>query len=372
MNPQQIIYNFQMKRFEIFKAQNPDNAKFDVAFDIGGKILYAHEFTLCPISSTFEAMLSDRWTEDAPIKIEGYSYDDFKLFLTFLYSGQCELSNDNIFAMFDIAKFYGVAAFKDVCEEFLVQTELTLDNIFLMIEFAKKYSLKKLEESITKFISDNFAMCFKSAQFQALPKSTIKGLIEENQETAMQEEMFEGVFQWAEKQAKESLEAGNGLDLNCAIKDTISEFLPLIKFKSMNSVFLIQFVGDDILWASNKLFAKVTDKNGKIMKGEIQCEDTKWVSNVIQSVKNRGCDQAEIDFCYWKTVLPSLPEPEYNVTLTKNDKVEWYLLIDLFSCGNYDDGIIITNLVFDEDYSIAEMSVEDGFEFSEDCKIDIY
>uniref|UniRef100_A0A914PL32 BTB domain-containing protein n=1 Tax=Panagrolaimus davidi TaxID=227884 RepID=A0A914PL32_9BILA len=249
MNQQQIIFNFQMERFELFKAQNPETGKFDVAFDIGGKILYAHKFTLCPISSTFEAMLSDRWTKvDDPIKIELYSYDDFKQFLTFLYSGQCQLSNDNIFAMVDIAEFYGVAAFKDFCEEFLIQTECTLDNVFLMVELAKKYSIKKLGETVTKFINDNFAMCFKSLQFQALPKSTVKGLIEVNQETPMQEEMFEGVFQWAEKQAKESLEAGNCLDLNGAIKDAISEFVPLIKFKLMNSFFLTKFVGKFFLY----------------------------------------------------------------------------------------------------------------------------
>uniref|UniRef100_A0A914R9F9 BTB domain-containing protein n=1 Tax=Panagrolaimus davidi TaxID=227884 RepID=A0A914R9F9_9BILA len=139
-------------------------------------------------------MLSDRWAKVGdPIKIEDYSYDDFKQFLTFLYSGQCQLSNDNIFAMVDIAEFYGVAAFKEFCEEFLVQAKCTLDNVFLMVELAKKYSLKKLEETVTKFISDNFAMCFKSPQFQALPKSTVKFLIEVNQETPMQEEMFEGV-----------------------------------------------------------------------------------------------------------------------------------------------------------------------------------
>uniref|UniRef100_A0AC35F3H2 BTB domain-containing protein n=1 Tax=Panagrolaimus sp. PS1159 TaxID=55785 RepID=A0AC35F3H2_9BILA len=335
MNPQQILYNFQMERFELFKAQNLETGKFDVAFDIGGKILYAHKFTLCPISSTFEAMLSDRWTKvDDPIKIEDYSYEDFKQFLTFLYSGHCQLSNDNIFPMVDIAEFYGVVAFKDVCEEFLIQTEYTLDNVFLMVELANKYSLKKLEEA---------------------------------------------VFQWAEKQAKENLEAGNGLDLNSAIKDAISEFLPLIKFKSMNSVFLIKFVvkksflfsGDelsDILWASNKVFAKVTDENGKIMKGEIQCGDTEWVSNVIQSVKNQGCDYAVPYHCRWNTVLPRPSKPS---KLIRNDTVQWYLLYD---DNSEEIGIKIASheVVYAQDYLIAEMSAEDGFELSEDCTIDIY
>uniref|UniRef100_A0A914Q7T7 BTB domain-containing protein n=1 Tax=Panagrolaimus davidi TaxID=227884 RepID=A0A914Q7T7_9BILA len=381
MNQQQIIFNFQVERFELFKAQNLETGKFDVAFDIGGKILYAHKFILCPISSTFEAMLSDRWTKVGdPIKIEEYFHDDFKQFLTFLYSGQCQLSNDNIFAMVDIAEFYGVQAFKKFCEELLVQTEYTVDNVFLMVELAKTYSLKKLEETVTKFISDNFAMFFKSPQFQALPKSTVKFLIEVNQETPMQEEMFEGVFQWAEKQAKESLEAGNGLDLNGAIKDAISEFLPLINFKSMNSVFLIKFVvkksflfsGDelsDILWASNKLFAKVTDKNGKVMKGEIQCGDAEWVTNIIQSVKNRAFYEPDHDICRWDTVLPRPSKPS---KLIKSDKVEWYLIYDDYDTE--DIGITITSqeMVIDEDYLIAEMSAEDGFELSEDCKIEIY
>uniref|UniRef100_A0AC35GNJ1 Uncharacterized protein n=1 Tax=Panagrolaimus sp. PS1159 TaxID=55785 RepID=A0AC35GNJ1_9BILA len=104
------------------------------------------------------------------------------------------------------------------------------------------------------------------------------------------------------------------------------------------------------------------------MKGEIQCEDTKWVSNIIQSVKNQGCDYAQSDYCCWYTVLP---KPSKSSKLIKGDKAEWYLLYD-DRCE--DIGITIANqeLVYDEDYLIAEMSAEYGFELSEDCKIVVY
>uniref|UniRef100_A0A914R1N8 Uncharacterized protein n=1 Tax=Panagrolaimus davidi TaxID=227884 RepID=A0A914R1N8_9BILA len=105
------------------------------------------------------------------------------------------------------------------------------------------------------------------------------------------------------------------------------------------------------------------------MEGRIQCEDIEWVTNIIQSVKNQGCDFADYNICRWNIVLPRPSKPS---KLIKNDEVEWYLIYDDYQTE--DIGITITSqeMVIDEDYLIAEMSAEDGFELSEDCKIEIY
>uniref|UniRef100_A0AC34G0M7 BTB domain-containing protein n=1 Tax=Panagrolaimus sp. ES5 TaxID=591445 RepID=A0AC34G0M7_9BILA len=109
MNAKQNLYDLQMKRLEVFKAQNPESDELDVVFEIDGKLLYANKYTLCSISAPLKAMLSNRWyrTEE-PVGISDYSFDDFKEFITFIYSGECKLSKDNIFAMVDIAEYYDV------------------------------------------------------------------------------------------------------------------------------------------------------------------------------------------------------------------------------------------------------------------------
>uniref|UniRef100_A0A914YTC1 BTB domain-containing protein n=1 Tax=Panagrolaimus superbus TaxID=310955 RepID=A0A914YTC1_9BILA len=100
MNAQEILYKFQMEKFEIFKSQDPENGKFDVVFEIDGKKLYANKYMLCTTSTTLESMLSDRWTKsNEPIPLHGHTFEDFKEFLTFLYSGKCSLTDNSIFAM---------------------------------------------------------------------------------------------------------------------------------------------------------------------------------------------------------------------------------------------------------------------------------
>uniref|UniRef100_A0A914PZ29 BTB domain-containing protein n=1 Tax=Panagrolaimus davidi TaxID=227884 RepID=A0A914PZ29_9BILA len=87
MDAQKNLYENQMEYFENLKAQNPEN--FDVAFEIDGKKLYAHKSRLSKISTTFESMLSDRWmSKDETIKIKTNKFDNFKEFITFIYSGE--------------------------------------------------------------------------------------------------------------------------------------------------------------------------------------------------------------------------------------------------------------------------------------------
>uniref|UniRef100_A0A914Q909 BTB domain-containing protein n=1 Tax=Panagrolaimus davidi TaxID=227884 RepID=A0A914Q909_9BILA len=75
-----------------FKSQDPE--LFDIVFEIEGKKLYADKLILSINSSTFKSMLSDRWiSKNNSIKIETYKFEDFKELLTFIYSGECNLTS---------------------------------------------------------------------------------------------------------------------------------------------------------------------------------------------------------------------------------------------------------------------------------------
>uniref|UniRef100_A0A914Q0V1 BACK domain-containing protein n=1 Tax=Panagrolaimus davidi TaxID=227884 RepID=A0A914Q0V1_9BILA len=322
-------------------------------------------------------MLSERWRKpDESIKIEGYSFDDFKEFLTFVYSGECQITNKNIFSMIDIAEFYGVYVFKTICEEFLTKTELNLENIYQMIQISNKYSLTEFNQLVINFASKNISTFLKNEQFYGLEKCTLKKILELSDKTKNQEVVFEAVYQWGEKQAKEGLEADNGLDLNDAIKTQISDLLPFISFQNMSVDYLVFFVVKqtdiftvselrNFLWASSGArVVQITDENGKKMKGELRCDEIKKVVDEIKSQKNIYCYFGCSAYCYWETIQSKPTTPS---KLIENEKVDWYLIYD----SGGDIAIMHRENISDRDYLLAEMFADDGFILNEKCKIEI-
>uniref|UniRef100_A0A914PU36 BTB domain-containing protein n=1 Tax=Panagrolaimus davidi TaxID=227884 RepID=A0A914PU36_9BILA len=238
MTAKDIVYEMQQQIAEVFESQNPE--LFDVVFEIDGKKLYAHKFRLSLISSTFNSMLSDRWiSKNDAIKIESCKYDNFKEFIKFLYSGECQLSDENILTMIDIAEFYQVNSFKKYCDEYLSKITLNMENIFQIIEASNKYSIIQMKKSIQDFISLNFTTFVKCEGFLKADKSVIEEIFTIKSNTAFkQEELFQAVYEWAEYQANIKNELNNeNFNKNDAIKNEIKEFLPHFEFKKMEISF---------------------------------------------------------------------------------------------------------------------------------------
>uniref|UniRef100_A0AC35FFZ2 BTB domain-containing protein n=1 Tax=Panagrolaimus sp. PS1159 TaxID=55785 RepID=A0AC35FFZ2_9BILA len=115
------LYKMQLQRYEIYKAQIHEDGNFDLTLEFGdGKKLYVHKFHITSVSETLDVMLSSRWsTNDKVVKVEDYSYDDFFIFVSFLYSGKCDLTNENILRITDMAEYYDVSTLKNYCDLFL-------------------------------------------------------------------------------------------------------------------------------------------------------------------------------------------------------------------------------------------------------------
>uniref|UniRef100_A0AC35EWT2 BTB domain-containing protein n=1 Tax=Panagrolaimus sp. PS1159 TaxID=55785 RepID=A0AC35EWT2_9BILA len=367
MDAKQNLYEIQMECFEVFKAQNSDN--FDVTFDIDGKKLLAHKYKLSMNSPTFNSMLSERWiSKNDSIKIENYGFEDFKRFLTFLYSGQCFLTDQNIFNMVDIAEFYGVKVFKKACDRYLSKMQYSSENVFQLFELSDKYSLERLKKSLNAFISKDFGSFIKSEGFQHLSKSVMKDIVASNQRTSTLEEFFEAVFKWAEIRAIEQQKSDETLYLNELIKEELAGISTIFKFDEMSLNFLIKFVakksflfsGDefsDILWtARNKPNVIIVDENGKTMKGVLNCVEMDKLCDAIDSQKNKSYDS------YWRT---SQPIPRVPSKIIKNDGIEWYLVYD--SSGNL--AVKRRSEICTNHYLLAELFAENGFLLRYHCKI---
>uniref|UniRef100_A0AC34FA17 BTB domain-containing protein n=1 Tax=Panagrolaimus sp. ES5 TaxID=591445 RepID=A0AC34FA17_9BILA len=354
-----------METFEFFENQDLENGDFDVVFELNGKEIYANKFMLSSASPTFKSMLSNRWRKtDEPIEIKDYSYEEFKEFLTFLYAGECSLTPDNIFAMVDMAEFYGVTVFKNVCDEYLTKLEINVNNVYQMIEIANKYSMIQFKKSIYNFISDSLFGFFQSEQFLNLETSVLKDIIKSNHGTIRQDELFEAVFEvifkWLEYQMNDKQKLIDSMKL--------TDYLTFIKPEKIDSNLLIKFIERNpflftdeelqkLLLTLNKVYVKVIDENGKIMKGQLQCPDIEQVADTIIRLENVMCCRIyDLSYHFWETRQPQPVEPS---KLIQIESVEWYLVYD---CDG-DIAIKKRSQLDNEDYLLAEMIVEEEFEF---------
>uniref|UniRef100_A0AC34EZE6 BTB domain-containing protein n=1 Tax=Panagrolaimus sp. ES5 TaxID=591445 RepID=A0AC34EZE6_9BILA len=347
------LYELQMERFKVFKAQIPDPEKSDIVFDFHGKNLYAHKFMISTISPTFDSMLASRWAKpNEPVQIRDYSFDDFKEFLTFIYSGKCQFTDENIFIMVDIAEFYGVGVFKKACDKYLEKIELNLNNVFQMLKKAEKYSIVQLKKSLYIFVSNNLLSFLQSEQFLNLEEFVVKYIVKCVQKTSDQETLLEWVYKWTENQAINKQKLNKNLDLNDAMKKEMTDFLPFFTFAAMDSDFLDKFI------------VKIIGKNGKVIKGQLQCPNVNKVAAAILSRLNITCTKENSSYCYWKT---RQPKPTEASQLIKNENIDWYLIYD-------HDGDIAykhRSMIIRYDYLLAEMVAEDHFEIDGYCKIEI-
>uniref|UniRef100_A0AC35GTD8 BTB domain-containing protein n=1 Tax=Panagrolaimus sp. PS1159 TaxID=55785 RepID=A0AC35GTD8_9BILA len=241
MEVENIFYQMQLKRFEQFKSQNPENEDFDVIFQIDGKKLYANKYMLTSISETFKSMLSERWTtKDEPITLDGYRFEEFYQFLCFIYSGGCLITDENVFTMIDIAEYYMVEAFKDVCDEYLSNMEYDINNISTFMDCVNKYSLVKLRANLVEYVDNNFIDLLEAITLNA-KKFELDYFFESERTPFREENLFEAIYNLAEKRVTEKRVIESASVKN-AIKEELSDLLPKFDFIKMSHKFLLSFV----------------------------------------------------------------------------------------------------------------------------------
>uniref|UniRef100_A0A914Q2H7 BTB domain-containing protein n=1 Tax=Panagrolaimus davidi TaxID=227884 RepID=A0A914Q2H7_9BILA len=271
-------YKMQQERFEIFKSQDPDNGHFDITFEIEGKKLYANKFILTPCSETLKAMLSDRWSnKDESVKIEAYSYDNFYQFLTFLYTGSCKLTRENVFQLTDMAEFYAVPFLKEFCEKFLLGMNYYVQNIEEMFEFAQKYSMEHMEDLIKKFVSSNFEAIISSESLLSY-KKPFMDVLASIIHYPWKGKIFEAIYKWVEHQVitqkdveDESFNLLETVKTEFPVKDELRETFPHIysldKTK-MSKYFLIDFMFEKGILLSPGEFRSIYQRIRRTWDGE--------------------------------------------------------------------------------------------------------
>uniref|UniRef100_A0AC35GJL4 BTB domain-containing protein n=3 Tax=Panagrolaimus sp. PS1159 TaxID=55785 RepID=A0AC35GJL4_9BILA len=340
MESLKYINQFHPQIVAAFKSQDPE--LFDIVFEIEGKKLYADKLILSLNSSTFKSMLSDRWiSKNDAIKIETYKFDDFKELLTFIYSGKCKITNENI------SEFYQIQYLKELCEKYLSKMELNKSNIIQLLEISNKYSIIQIKKPIQNFIFQNFKTIFKTDGFLNAEKSIVTEINALGESFAIKyEEMFQAAYEWSENEAikKQDGLSDENVNMNDAIKVEMRKFLAYTKFNQMEYSFFTEYV------------VKITNEQGQSVYDILPKE----ISEVCE-IKSFH-DQWSVFPVVWNT---NCEKPSTHSPLKKRIGAKCYLVIYFYGYIG-----IFANPT-DDCYLLAEMFSESDFKFTGDCKIEI-
>uniref|UniRef100_A0AC34FT65 BTB domain-containing protein n=1 Tax=Panagrolaimus sp. ES5 TaxID=591445 RepID=A0AC34FT65_9BILA len=244
----QCLNTMQTERYKIFKEQDLEKGRFDVTFEVEGKMLHAHRFVLTSVSEPLDSWLSNRWTtKDAVIKIEDYPYDCFYEFLCFLYAGTCALSQENI-------------AYK-WAEHRVLKDKTAADDKSFNLLAAVKAELKNmvLPELDLSRMNYGFLMDFVVEKgFLLTPAELSQFFIYRSRRGCCLQHAFKNTYNVAEKQVlkKQEMYPEESFNLNDSINAYLVDVIPLVKFSIMDPEFLLDFVVENGFFLSPAEFSE--------------------------------------------------------------------------------------------------------------------
>ena len=137
-------------------------------------------------------MFSERWTtkDQKHIPIKSNTFEEFHNFFSFLYVGECKITEDNVMIMYDLGEAYNVGAFKEYCVLFVKSQAIVPGNVLQFIEFAKKYNLTSVLGSIFDFIERNAKVFFNLPGFLDISHETLVNILERDYLNVKEDNVF--------------------------------------------------------------------------------------------------------------------------------------------------------------------------------------
>ncbi|CAL1541565.1 unnamed protein product, partial [Lymnaea stagnalis] len=151
----------------------------DVTFLIDQEKFPAHRLVMVALSDYFTALFKNCEKESGDITLHKISPEDFAIILKFAYTGQVDVTSDNVQSVLIAADYYRIDTMRKECIKFMA-SYLDVDNVCNVLMFAIEYSFLSLEEKSLSFLKQNWEGIFKTEFFQILDPLYLAGILEDD------------------------------------------------------------------------------------------------------------------------------------------------------------------------------------------------
>jgi len=146
----------------------------DIVFNCQGQTIYAHRFILQLRSEHFRCLFNSGFRESTSgiIDVEDFDYDIFMQIITFMYTGDCHITEDNCSDLIRGADYYSLTRLKEMCELFWYNG-INVENAGHLLAFAEKYNAEQLKNYSLEFIFSNFKQVITTESWKEVSQETV-------------------------------------------------------------------------------------------------------------------------------------------------------------------------------------------------------
>jgi len=186
------------KRFNEFRKRN---LYCDLELDVKDVVFRCHKAVLSACCPYFESLLSDRWRggRDGPVKVPGINPEMMEILLTYIYTREVKINDDNVVELLPAADQFGVLGITKKCSDFL-NAALCAQNCIGIRNFAIQNSQRDLVETVQAYILANFTnIAGVSEEFlEITPDLLFEFLASDELNVKSEEVAFEMLIKWVE------------------------------------------------------------------------------------------------------------------------------------------------------------------------------
>ena len=254
-----------------------DGRYSDVTLKIGEKRkVQAHRVVLASFSPYFEALLGANWEDGKKDEIEILGLDESAVsdLIEFAYSGNIDISKDNVQTLLESANYLGVEFVKKSCGKFL---ERAIDDKTCLgiWQLADVFALDELSKEAKKHALRHFTDVCKKEEFLSLELNLLTDLLADEEICVV----IEGLIPCVEEREKIVLQAVFRYIEHDVVKrkDSLPKLLPLIRLPTLSESYLKE-VSSHKLVADNCEEILVKAQKLKMDPPEKDSTDEKWAA----------------------------------------------------------------------------------------------
>lgn len=177
----------------------------DVTLDVEGRTFAAHRCILAASSKFFNGLFTNDMAEkSAPVvKLEGLPASVMDQLLSYLYTGEIQVSEANAENLIAAANYLLLPRLKNIACKFLEQ-HMSSSNCIFSYLFAERYDCKDLQSYAGQLIKKNFGTVGKSKEFLLLSFDHVKDLTSRDDIViTAEEDIFEVILEWIDENREE-------------------------------------------------------------------------------------------------------------------------------------------------------------------------
>lgn len=167
-----------------------DSTTSDLTIKVDGQPIFVHKAILKIRSEYFRMMFREHWMENGKSVIEHntFSYNVYKAFLKYLYTGRLNLSIEDAIEILQLAKMYTDQKLESVGEQ-CIRSGVTWDNVAYVYEKAIENNFTDLENFCFSYAKSHMNYVVQTPSFLALSQEAMKRfIVRAGKEEAFQKE----------------------------------------------------------------------------------------------------------------------------------------------------------------------------------------